>query len=406
MVNFERFFNLFRTGTNEYTKTNPTSYYNDFYNSTKEVYVTVSNNEFELYKTTDKLATVINKDARMLSNGIFKVKTIDTDELVDTPFSRQVLGLLRNPNPFQTQTEWIQDYQIQKNLYGNTFTYFNRAFKNSLPKTIVNLPSAHTRIVQTGKVYDQVNIEDIIERYEVETSQGVWKSFETRDVVHSQIVNPDNPLIGISPLFSLTMPISNLRGAYGFRNRIIVKNGALGILSSDSKDSSGGIPLGTTERHRIEKQYTEDYGIGDNQKSIILTPSPLKWQSMTHETDKLELFREVDNDFKAIIDGFGHNQNIYSTEDSSKFNNMNEALKMVYQDRTIPEAESLTFDLSDNLGLTEMGLKLVLDYSHLPVMQEDEKEAAETIKLRSEALATLMVNGFTLEQAQELVGFK
>lgn len=404
MVNLQGFFNLFRTGTDQYTKTSTLSYYNNFYNQTKEVYVTVDNNEFELYKTTPQLSTVINKDARMLSNGLFVVKNID-GEIDESLFSEEVLALLRNPNPFQTQQEWLQDYQIQKNIYGNTFMYFNKAFNSAaLPETIVNLPAAHTRIIQSGKIYQMTKIDEIVERYEVENADGTYTDFETADVLHTQIVNPDNPLVGLSPLYSLTMPISNLRGAYGFRNRIITKNGALGILSSAAKDASGGVPLSATERERIEKQYTADYGIGDNQQSILMTSSPLSWQSMTHKTNDLELFREVDNDFKAIIDAYGHNQNIYSLEDSSKFNNMNESLKMVYQDRILSEADCLAYDLSKRLGLIERGLHLELNYSHLPVMQKDEREAAEVMKLRSDALTSLLANGFTMEQASEIVG--
>ena len=404
MINLQGLFSLFRTGTNQYTKTNTSTYYNNFYNQSKDVYVTINNNEFELYKTTPQLATVINRDARMLSNGLFKVKDSNGEVVEGNLFADDVLALLQNPNPFQSQVAFIQDYQIQKNIYGNAFMYFNRAFSSALPSSIVNLPAAHTKIIQTGKIWTMTKIEEIIERYDVEQKDGSYAPFEVKDVLHTQIVNPDNPLLGLSPLYALTMPISNLRGAYGFRNRIILKNGALGILSSASKDASGGIPLSTTERSRIEKQYTQDYGIGDEQSSVIMTGSPLSWQSMTHETNKLELFREVDNDFKTIIDAYGHNQNIYSTEDSSKFNNMNESLKMVYQDRTIPEGESLCADLSERLGLVEKGMYLELDYSHLAVMKEDEKAKAETTKLRSDALATLMVNGFTLDQAREMVG--
>ena len=34
-------------------------------------------------------------------------------------------------------------------------------------------------------------------------------------------VNPDDPILGQSKIVSLMLPISNIRGAYGFRNRLI-----------------------------------------------------------------------------------------------------------------------------------------------------------------------------------------
>jgi len=395
----------FGNGTNQYTKTTPLSYFRNLFSDIKESYVTVNDNEFELYRTTSQLQTVINKDASLLSNGLFQIKNLK-GEVQDTPFTKEVLGLLDNPNPFQGGNAWLVDYMIQKNLYGNQFMYFNRAFSKAFPSTIINLPSARTRIVRSGKLYDQTKIEDIITRYEVLERNGVYIPYDTKDILHSQIINPDDPLMGLSPLHGLTMALSNLRGAYGFRNRIITKNGALGILSSSSKDASGGgIPLDAKERKRIEDQYIQDYGQGDEQSPIMMTNAPLNWQSMSHPTKDLMLFEEVNEDFKTIIDQYGHNENIYSTANSSKYANMNEALRQVYQDRTIPEADNLCFNLSKKLGLVEKGLYLELSYEHLALMKTDEKVKAETQKLKADTIATMMANGYTRQELEDIITF-
>lgn len=390
---------IYNIGTNRFTKTTPLQYFNQNYSTTKEEYVSINDNEFELYRTTPQLSIVINKDAQMLSNGRFVVKNLK-GEVQD---NHEALKLLANPNPVQNQNSWLMDYQIQKNIYGNQFIYINRAYNNAFPSTLVNLNSAYVKVVKTGKYVKQNNIEDIIERYEVKESNGSITTYEVNDIIFSQIVNPNNPLMGLSPLHSLTMPISNIRGAYGFRNKIIVKSGALGILSSASKDASGGIPLNNTERQRIEQQHSNDYGIHDGQSSLIMTGSPLSWQSMSYPTKDLLLFEEVEADFKSIIDAYGHNADIYSNLNNAKFSNMNEALRQTYQNRVIPEAEQLCFNLSNKLGLTEKGLILELDYSHIEVMKNNEKQVVENFKMKADAISTLLNSGYTRAEIDKLI---
>lgn len=390
---------LIKLGTNQFTRTNPLNYYNQNYSTVKEQYVTINDNEFELYRTTPQLSIVINKDAQMLSNGRFVVKNLK-GEIQE---NHEALKLLSNPNPIQNQNSWLMDYQIQKNIYGNQFIYVNRAYQSAFPSSLVNLNSAMVKVVKTGKFVKQTKIEDIIERYDVRESNGEYTPYDVNDVIFSQIINPNNPLMGLSPLHSLTMPISNIRGAYGFRNKIIVKSGALGILSSASKDQSGGIPLNTAERQRIEQQHSNDYGIHDGQSSLIMTGSPLSWQSMSYPTKDLLLFEEVEADFKSIIDAYGHNADIYSNLNNAKYSNMNEALRQTYQNRVIPEAEQLCFNLGNKLGLTEKGLILELDYSHIEVMQDNQKQQAENFKMKADAISTLLNSGYTRQEIDKLV---
>lgn len=390
---------IYRLGTNQYTKTNPLNYLNQNYSTIKEQYVTINDNEFELYRTTPQLSIVINKDAQMLSNGRFVVKNLKGE----VQENHEALKLLANPNAIQNQNSWLMDYQIQKNIYGNQFIYINRAYKSAFPSSLVNLNSAMVKVIKTGKYIKQTKIEDIIERYDVRENNGEYTPYDVNDVIFSQIINPNNPLMGLSPLHSLTMPISNIRGAYGFRNKIIVKSGALGILSSASKDQSGGIPLNTAERQRIEQQHSNDYGIHDGQSSLIMTGSPLSWQSMSYPTKDLLLFEEVEADFKSIIDAYGHNADIYSNLNNAKYSNMNEALRQTYQNRVIPEAEQLCFNLSNRLGLTAQGLILELDYSHIEVMKDNDKQLAENFKMKADAISTLLNSGYTRQEIDKLV---
>jgi len=159
---------IYNIGTNRFTKTTPLQYFNQNYSTTKEEYVSINDNEFELYRTTPQLSIVINKDAQMLSNGRFVVKNLKGE----VQENHEALKLLANPNPVQNQNSWLMDYQIQKNIYGNQFIYINRAYNSAFPSALVNLNSAYVKVVKTGKYVKQNNIEDIIKRYEVKESDG------------------------------------------------------------------------------------------------------------------------------------------------------------------------------------------------------------------------------------------
>ena len=59
----------------------------------------------------------------------------------------------------------------------------------------------------------------------------------------------------------MQMPISNIRGAYGYRNVLITERGYVGMISSNNTDSAGGgIPLHGEERKKVERQFTKENG--------------------------------------------------------------------------------------------------------------------------------------------------
>lgn len=393
---------LYRLGTNQFTRTVPSTYFNTNWTYIKEQYVSIDDNEFELYRTTPQLAIVINKDAQMLSSGRWKLQDLKGNIIE----KHSILDLLQNPNPIQTKTMWLQDYQIMKNVYGSQFMYINRPYSKAIPKALTNINSQRVRIINSGKYIKQTKLSDIITGFAIRENDGSYTNYDINDIIYTQIVNPNNPVMGLSPLHALTMPISNIRGAYGFRNKIISKSGALGILSSASKDGAGGIPLSDKERQRVEKQYAQDYGIHEDQGSVIMTSSPLTWQNMSFPTKDLMLFEEVEADFKAIVDAYGHNADIYSNLTNAKFSNMNEALRQTYQNRIIPESETLCGNLADRLGLTAQGLILSLDYSHIEVMKDNDLQASETFKNKADAIATLLNSGYTKEELSKIISLE
>lgn len=401
--------NIFRRGNDRYTQT--PGMYQNFLNlfNKSEQWVSIDGKESELLKTTPQLNAVIYRRAEMVANGIWKHYNAKGEEVENS----DVVKLLNRPNPLQSRKEWIIQNDIQKSVYGNSLTYLLRGSSLALPSALWNLSPQYVTIDRTGLLFNQTDLKNIVTKYKLKYDGTTGKSqmeMEPHEVMHRNIQDIDDPLLGTSPFHALKMPISNIRAAYGFRNVIITEKGALGILSNNSKNSSGAIPLSADERKRIDKEYTRNYGISDKQRKIIMSNASLVWQPMSYPTKEMMLFEEVTDDFRIIIDKYGMDEALFAVggvgNTGTTFENKNMAEKRVYEDTIIPEGEDLANSLTYKLGLEDKGERLELNYSHLAILQEDMVSKTQVQKNKAETAKTMKESDglWTDDEIKEVVG--
>lgn len=393
-------------GNDNYIKTPNHVTDNTYSPNEKEIYPTQNMSLVDIYKTTAEVYIVFNRFASMFSNGVWKLEDLKGNQIE----KHEVLDLLNNPNPLYSG----KDLDVYSSLYywitGNAFLYKSYDAGQQIPTLLHLLPSENMKIVMTKNgIYEQTRIEDIIERYDLiydGDSSKYNKQFKPKEIAHFKNNDITNMLVGESVIEALHMAISNIRGAYGYRNVNIVKRGALGVLYNESgKDSYGvQIPGSTSEKLKVEKQYTQEYGIFESQAKISIMNGKWGFASTSGSIKDMMLFEEVSEDMKKIIDAVGLNDNIFSKEKSKVQANLNEGLKMAYQDGIIPFADKYTNYLNESLGLKKLGLSLKKDYSHLEVLQENEKEKSEVAERNVKAISTLIATGkYTKEEAELIV---
>jgi phage portal protein BeeE len=345
-------------------------------------YVSTTGNENIIYQTNSVLRSVIDKKAHMFAMGKFKHYNKNGEAYEFSP----LLDFLERPNVLQSGNEWLMQLKIQECLFGNEFIFKLKPSRISdTPQALYNLSPTFMVVHRTGKLFKQTDKKEIVKGYELMNSDVIGANkFEVNEVLHLKMPNPDDPVMGLSPLKSIEKELSNINLALDYRNVIMGKRGAIGILSNSAKDSDGGVPLSETERKRIQEEYLKNYGIGDNQSKVIMTNSALSWQPMSYPTKDLMLFEEIDANKLAIIDLYGLNANIFSSVKGSTFDNVRESEKLVYQDTIIPESKDFCFSLSQFLGLMDKGEWIEMSYEHLPIFQEDEVDAANRDKIKIE----------------------
>lgn len=349
---------------------------------------------YDIYETTAELYAVINLRGSLLASG----RWIHKDKNGKLIENSEYVNFLENPNSFMNGNQYLMNLDQSWCLHGKTFEYLLKGFKSQqIPTDIKILPPDQMKIETTGYWFKQRSLDSMIKSYKY-----CEETIPSDEILYRWIANTNNPLIGESPLKALYMPLSNIRESYNARNVIIVKKGALGILSNSSTDSIGTKNVTQAERDTIEKQYHKDYNLNDGGKSVIITDSNLTWQPMSFPTKDLMLFEEVSANFMKIIDAFGLNINLFSREKGSTYENLSQGLKQAYQTTIIPLGEEYAMKYQKLFGIPE-NETLMLDYSHIAVLQENEKEKSEVLNNKANATQTLINSGYTLDEVKKLI---
>lgn len=374
--------------------------------------VCVSGKEKEIYKTTSDIGLVISRKADMFSNGRFRIYDYKTDEEIDIRTNSkalEIIKLLERPNPFQSGAEFIKQYSIYRSIYGNAFIYLNYALETSeLPSAMYLLPPDLMKVVPTGKIYDQVDIEGIVSRYEMCIGDGKYKPFKTKDVIHLKKFNPANIYVGLSPLEQLGLDIANTRAGKGYLNAVSTKMGAIGAISPDGvkqNDYGAIMPMDEETKLKLEKQFSEStHGIYDKQNKLKIAEVPLKFISFTTPIRDHQLLEQLDENKRTIIDTYGLNENIFSKKGGSKYDNLLEGEKQAYTSTIIPESEELTDALVKALRIfSTNSFYLKFDYSHVEALKSDKKAEVEILYRKSYAYKLLIDSGMSPDEAKGII---
>jgi hypothetical protein len=156
----------------------------------------------------------------------------------------------------------------------------------------------------------------------------------------------------------------------------------------------GAIPMTSEEKRQIQKDWFKR-----SKDELIITESQVDWKPMSYPTKDLLLFEELNADKIAIIDVYGLNSNLFSSEKGTTFTNVRDSIRLVYTDTIIPETQSMYDSMMKQWGLSDE-YYLKAEFNHLPAMQVDEESKANVQKTKAETLEKIAGLGVNLSEEE------
>jgi hypothetical protein len=355
-----------------------------------------TNKPYDLYIKVPELRTIINKRALMISGSIPKLID-DTGQDVENHWINE---LISQPNPTQSWSDVIYSLAVNDGLFNNSFAYCpQRSF--DIRNLIVPLASNKIKIAGTGKLLDQIDAEGLIKNFEFYYDNQNYEVIEVKDMLYLNTPDGINLINPVNRIDTLKYPLTNIMSQYNKRNVLLENIGAIGILSSRKSDLGGSLPMTPEEKEEIQNDWLKR-----QKDKLVLTEADVQWTPMSYPTKDLMLFEELTEDKMAIIDAYGLSYYLFSQSKGSTFSNVKEGMRMTYQDTIIPETEQMYATLSHQLGLTDEGLLLIPDFSHVAVLQDDKNAEASAMNLRADAVNKIITAGVELtdDEKRSLLG--
>lgn len=363
----------------------------------KEAVWVDTNDSWKLFAEIPELRTVINKRASMMASNT-PVLYDKNGEVVENHW---LIDLINKPNAIQSWQDVMFTLSVQDALYSNVFAYAPvRSF--NVRNLFVPLPANKVKIHTTGKRLKQMDANDLIDKFTFQYDDEKQELIEWTDMVYLTTDDGMNLIKPMSRIETLKYPLSNIRASYHKRNVLLENIGAIGILSAEKNDLGGPLPMAPEDKKQMQKDWYRRA-----KDDLIITEASVKWTPMSYPTRDLMLFEELTEDKLAIIDTYGLNYNIFSSEKGTTFSNVRDSIRMVYQDTIIPETQSIYDSIIKQFNLESEGYYLKAEFNHLPIMQDDEKASAETQKLKVDTLERIMAMGIQIDEEtiKNFIGF-
>jgi phage portal protein BeeE len=320
------------------------------------------------------------------------------------------------PNPLQSTYEFNYERMFQFFTYGNNFIHANNPLENfetdiTNVLTLINLPSEYTEIRQTGKLFDQITIEGIIEKYVV-TSYNPVKEFQPKNIIHFNDINTSsvgNSIIGSSRLENLKWAIQNTQLAFEAMNVILKSRGMQGIVKLNNKDGNGTlIPVRSEQKKEIDDTFKSNYGLGQDQKQYLISYSDIDYIKTIMNSEELGIYNEFANNAMIISNALGVPPELYKTYiKGATYENQVQAMRRLYQDTVIPMVKNEDQYYTERLKTRKYGFEIRTSWDHIDCLQEGFKEKATALSMNSKsAELSYNQNIITVNQYLELIGFE
>lgn len=354
---------------------------------------TSNSSSLKAYASCPPLTAIINKKAQALAKGKTWVlnKTGKEEGKVATKLPNNLKALLEKPNALQSWKRFEAQNYIYQQIAGYCVVLPIKpvGFDATYATALWNIPPWMLEVKEKQKI-NLASVKDAKDFFE--SIELVWQGERTPlnldDVYIFMDFTPSlcSLVMPESRTKALAQPISNIIGTLESRGVLIDKRGPSYVISSNQSDASGNVALTPGEKTAVEEDFKK-YGLKRKQVQAIITSANINLQTVGFSTKDLMLFEEMEDDIMRICDGYGvpyrlvasNRGNNLGGSDAEYFN------KQMYEDTTIPEADSYYEQWDQFFSLDKYNLKFNKDFSHIACLQADKVKEATARNIMNDA---------------------
>ena len=341
--------------------------------------------------------------AKLFSQAKFYMEDENGKKITNHP----VLKLLKDPNYFQTQNDFLETLMFTQLAQGQAIIYKKKSLGLNeittyylLDPNLIEYPydfetkklSANERhsIQNKSIIYDRdgenitIKMRDLLYFYDLPNgldTKNLFKNKSRIDGLKQTLVNTVDSLLA---------------------KNIILKTNGKELISGGSKTD---FPLGTEEKADAEALFQANYGTGEGRKRGIITKAKLTWQSLHIALRDLGLDESGKVDGNLIYTALHIPKDILSLEaKKTTYNNFKESMVSYIQNEMQSSVDAFTAVLQKDVK--EDNLTLKGTFNHLPIMQFILIEKYEGVEQRGVALAALRNAGLPDEVCLALCDFE
>ena len=322
----------------------------------------------------------------------------------DDPF----FNLLKNPNPFQSQRQFLWDYMFW-NMIGNAVLYIksddidrenNMMYFLDTSRIIfpIKLQKKISRLILSKKALREIKDEYV----EYKNVNGNSNYFKIKELLFiSDLTNSTgNWFKGNSRLDALYKIIDNSEAGLDSKN---INTRFLGKYMVSGKIDERNVNLPMMKKG--EKKEIEDRVGGS--KSIHAVQTPV---NISRFVEKPDVLKSLDESYLAdyfkIGKMYGIPRDVLEAYDSSTYENQEKSRGSHVSYTLSPKGDDLGDSVAVRLNYNLVNKTISFDWSHLPFMQVFEKDKADVNKSNADTLSTLINAGVDPESAALLLNME
>ena len=354
----------------------------DFNNSTKYLDISLSN---------PALMTIIALRASLYSQ--MKITHVDAagKEIQNSPY----LHLLKSPNYFQSQEDFLFQQMWFLSAAGTNNIYQKKTFSTSIPVGMYNLIPTEIDYNESHKVNkflwtkkDQQAYSERVIKYTLDN-----KTYEIKLADLIPLYDLSNGLINNSfsqspsRVKGIVKVLENIEKNLNSKHKNLQFSAKyIGINKSNGNEAQ----IQAADKTAIEKVLSS--------KDVLTTNAAVEYKHLVSDMKRLYLDEQYSEDFLKCLLAFDMNKNVLNPfSKDSTFENQNQGLVSYVQNSIQKTADATMNSLSQQWGLFESGQRLIASYEHLPIMQGVVLEKINSFKALQEAIKIGLENKTLLE---------